>query len=206
MKRFFVVIVVTSLVALFLAGCGAVRLAGDYIRGEQKDVDIVLSPDVTPSMLQQKKNIGVNVNGVSAQTGQLIYARGTGTTNASIYSDMLTKEFMRAGFIARTITEDISETSSKERFSELEQLGIEIALVGNMNISTTTSSTSFLTGGDYSNTGVLSFTVKGIDIRTGAILFIISSEYGKAKTAGEVTKDIGQIYRDIVSGKAKDLE
>lgn len=188
---------------LFVIGCGAVQLAGDYIRGEQKDIDIVLAPDVTPNMLQEKKNIGVNVNGINSQTSQFVYAQGTGTTNATIYSDMLTKEFMKAGFKARTLTENVSETSPKERFNELKELGIDIAVVGNMSISTTTSRTSFLTGGDYANTGVLSFTVKGIDVTTGSILFIVSSEYGKAKTAGEVTKDIGNIYRDIVTGKTK---
>jgi len=72
-----------------------------------------------------------------------------------------------------------------------------------MNISTTTSTFSFYTGGDYASTGVSSFTVKGLDIKTGSILFIISTEYGKAKAAGEVTKDLGNIYRDMVNGKTQ---
>jgi len=194
------------IVNFFFFGCGAVQLAGDFIRGEQKNLDIAISPDVTPSMLQQMKSIGVNVNGVNAQTGQFVYAQGQGTTNASIYSDMLTKEFMKAGFKARTITENISESSPKEKFSELEKLGMDLILVGNMNLSTTTSTVSFYTGGDYASTGVTSFTLKAIDVKNGSILFIVTSEYGKAKAAGEVTKDIGQYYRDIISGKAKNTE
>lgn len=205
MKKIFQFIIIVGLALLFVK-CGAIQLAGDLIRSEQKNLDIAISPDVTPSMLQQMKSIGVNVNGVNAQTGQFIYAQGQGTTNASIYSDMLTKEFMKAGFKARTITENITESSPKEKFSELEKLGIDIVLVGNMNLATTTSTVSLYTGGDYSSTGVTNFTLKGIDVKNGSILFIVSSEYGKAKAAGEVTKDIGQYYRDIVSGKAKSTQ
>lgn len=202
MKKVKAFILATFIIPLFV-GCGAVQIAGDIMRSEKKDVDIVLSPDVTPSMLQKMKNIGVNINGINSQTGQFIYAQGAGGTNASVYSDMLTKEFMKAGYKARTITENISETSPKEKLGELEKIGIDIVLIGNMNISTTTSTFSYLTGGDIASTGVISFTVKGLDVKSGEVLFIISTEYGKAKAAGEVTKDLGDIYRDIVMGKTK---
>lgn len=115
MKEIFQTIGIFLLSILFVK-CGAVQRADDFIRGEQKNLDIAISPYVTPSMLQQMKSIGVNVNGVNAQTGQFIFAQGQGTTNPSIYTDMLTKEFMKAGFKARTITENITESSPKEKF------------------------------------------------------------------------------------------
>jgi len=89
---------------ILVTACGAVQIAGDIMRSEQKDVDIVLSPDVTPAMLQKIKNIGVNINGINSSTGQFIYAQGAGGTNASVYSDMLTMEFMKAGYRARTLS------------------------------------------------------------------------------------------------------
>ena len=190
---------------LIFCGCLAAQVAGDIARSGQKDTDVVLAQGVTPTMLQEKRSIAVNINGVNS-SGQYVFSVGEGSTNAGIYSDMLTKEFLKMGYQSKTITDDISESSSQEEFRALRERGFDILLVGNMNISMTTSVTGALTGGDYANTGVTSFTVKGIDVEDSAILFILSTEYGKAKKASEVTQDLAELYRDVVMGKTTATE
>ena len=156
-------------------------------------------------MLQERRSIAVNINGVNS-SGQYVFSVGQGNTNAGIYSDMLTKEFLKMGYQSRTITDNISESSGEEEFRALAKRGFDILLIGNMNISMTTSVTGALTGGDYANTGVTSFTVKGIDVENGSILFILSTEYGKAKKASEVTQDLAELYRDVVMGRTTTTE
>jgi hypothetical protein len=188
---------------ILLCGCLASQMIGDAVRSGQKNIDIVLAEGVTPEMLQQKKNIGININGVNSSTGQFVVAMGQGATNASVYSDMLTKEFMKIGYHSKSISETLSESMPPEKYKELSGRGFDILLIGNMNLSMTSSSTAWATGGEYANTGVISFTVKGLDPKNGDVLFILSAEYGKAKNSGEVTKDLCQLYSDVVMGKAK---
>jgi hypothetical protein len=190
-------------VSTLFSGCLASQMIGDAVRSGQKDVDIVLANGVTPQMLQAKKNIGVNVNGVNSSTGQYVFATGQGATNANVFSDMLTKEFLKMGYQSRVISESVSETMSDQKLKEFSAKGFDILLVGNMNLSMTTSSTAWATGGEYANTGVISFTVKGLDVKNGNVLFILSTEYGKAKKSSEVAKDLTQLYKDVVMGKAK---
>ncbi len=61
--------------------------------------------------------------------------------------------------------------------------------------------------GEQRSTGletvVASATVKGIDVKDGSVLFVLSTEYGKAKEAGEVSKDLSQLYADVLSGKVQ---
>lgn len=189
------------LILVIFCGCLAAQVAGDVARSGQKETDVVLARGITPAMLQEKRNIAVNINGVNT-SGQYVFSVGDGNTNAGVYSDMLTKEFLKMGYQSRTITDNISESSGQEAFRELVERGFDIVLIGNMNISMTTSVTGALTGGDYAKTGVTSFTVKGIDVENGNILFILSTEYGKAKKASEVTQDLAELYRDLVLGRA----
>jgi hypothetical protein len=190
-------------IAAALYGCGVTQMAGGLPRSGQKDVDIVLAQGIAPQMLKEKKSLGVYVTGSNAGA---MYASGQGATSASVYSDMITKEFMRMGYTARTISEPVTETMAAEKLSDLSAKGFQLLLVGNLNISTTTSSVSWMTGGDYANTGVTSATVKGIDVKDSSVLFVLSTEYGKAKEAGEVSKDLGQLYADVLSGKVTPKE
>jgi hypothetical protein len=201
MKTSFWIALGVTMVAL--TGCGVTQMAGDLARSGQKDVDVVLAQGVTSQILKEKKSLGVYVTGSNAGA---MYASGQGATSASVYSDMITKEFMRMGYNARTISEPVSETMAAEKLSDLSAKGFQLLLVGNLNISTTTSSVGWMTGGDYMNTGVTSATVKGIDVKDGSVLFVLSTEYGKAKEAGEVSKDLSQLYADVLSGKVKPKE
>lgn len=189
-----------SLLPLISAGCMASMLAGEAVRSGQRDTDAVLGAGVTPAMLGQKKNMAINVNGMSSQ-GQIILASGQGSTNINVYNDMLTKEFLKAGYKARAVPGNVSESSPPAELKRLAAQGFDIVLVGSMNLSSTTSYMSAMTGGDAMNTGVTSFTVKGLDPRNGSVLFILSTEYGKAKKVSEVAIDLSQQYHALVRGE-----
>lgn len=184
------------LVPVLLYGCGATMLIGEAVRSGKKKVDIVLAPGVTSQTLQEKSGVGINVNPAGQQ---IVWP--SGNAQAGVLSDMLVKEFLRMGYQARTLGEVLTEPISNEKLGELRSLGLDLLLLGNMNVSASTSTGAALTGGDWFNTGVISATVKGIDSETGALLFIISVEYGKAKKAGEVAVDIASSYKDVVTGK-----
>ena len=211
MKKYFIQFSLIVICFFVLSNCAAipslvnlgVHTTGDIIRSGQKDIDIVVSPGITTEHLQSFKKLGISVNGMFNMPGQVITSVGQGTTNSAIFSDMLTKEFMRIGYSTKSISESVSETSSREKLSELRDKGIDLILIGNMNVAVSSSITSGMTGGEYAKIGVNSFTLKGLDVNDGSILFVISSEYGKAKNASEVAKDISQIYKDIVMGNVK---
>ena len=201
----FLVLFCIICITINFSGCLATQVAGDFVRSGQKETDVVLAKGVTPAMLQQKRNIAVNINGVNS-SGQYVASVGEGNTNAGIYSDMLTKEFLKMGYQSRTITESISESSGEEEFRDLEARGFDILLVGNMNLSMTTSVVGIMTGGEYANLGVTSFTIRGIDVQNGNILFILSTEYGKAKKASIVTKDLADLFKGVVMGGVASTE
>ncbi len=188
------------LAVFFVIGCGAVNLTGDLIRTFSKDVEIVLAPGVTIEELKQKKNIAVSVN-PSFQNNTVVAAFGTGGANENVISDMITMEFMQLGYSAKTLAQNVTDTSSNETFQELAEKGFDIVLVGNMNVGTTTSTTSHLTGGNIADTGILSFTIKGIDCKTGSVLFIISSEYGKSKRPKVVAENLANIYNKMLDNE-----
>ncbi len=187
-------------VLLGATGCTASMLAGEMVRSGQRDTDVVLGPGVTSTILGTKKNIAINVNGMSAQ-GQLILASGQGTTNVNVYNDMLVKEFLKAGYQARAVQGNLSESSPPAELRRLVSQKFDMVLVGSMNLSSTTSYMSAMTGGDAMNTGVTSFTVKGLDPRNGNVLFIISTEYGKARKVSEVATDVGLQYQALLRGE-----
>lgn len=183
-----------------LSGCYGMMLAGDLARYAQKDTDIFVPDGVTLEMLRTKRDIAVNINGINA-AGQYVFAVGSGAaSNASVYSDMVTKELLKMGITARSVTGEISESSPPETFRDLRSRGHDMVLVGNMAVSTTTSQTAYITGGDAWNTGVTSFTVKGLDVRDGSILFILSADYGKAKDASQVAEDLTTLYQNMLNG------
>ena len=198
MKKIFLLFLI-SIIAVNLGGCGAAMLMGDTIRSSKKDIKVVVPPSTSLSKLKQVSILGLSLNGVDSK-GQYIYSVGQGTTNSTIYSDMLSMELLQQGIKSKSISENISDNTPKEKLDELVKNNILVVLTGNLNVSMTSSSTDYLTGGDWAKTGVTNFTLKGIDTEDGSILFMVSAEYGKAKNANEVTKDIAEIYQDILAG------
>ena len=186
--------------AVTLGGCAAAYLVGAVVQSNKKNVDLVLSPGVSAAMLAGKKNIGISVNGGSAQQS---FAFGGGATNTNVYADMLTREFLRLGYSTRTITENVSEATTSGKLRELADKGFDLILISNLNFSTTTSIGEAMVGGEGMKTGVTSFTLKGFDPRSGNTLFIASAEYGTAKAAGTVAVDVSTLYRDVLNGTVK---
>lgn len=194
---------------LLTTGCLAVGLAslvapavGNAIHNSKKTSDAVLGNGVTLEMLQSKKNIGLSINGVSTN-GQMMLTGGAGTTNGSVFSDMISKEFLRLGYQSRVVLDTISEMMPKAKLGQLADKGFDLILVGHLNLGMSSNYSTLYVGGDFMKTGVTSFTVKGIDMKSGNVLFILSSEYGSAKTASEVAVDVSQSYRDMLQGTLK---
>src|SRR5260221_14633122 len=75
-----------------------------------------------------------------------------------------------------------------------------MALVGNMDMSMTTSVIGHLTGGSMMNTGVTDFTIKGIELPSGKLLFIMSGRYGVAKNPADVAVDVAATYKSKLTG------
>ena len=191
---------VACVVVAALGGCAAAYVVGAVVQSNKKHIDLVLSPGVSAAMLAGKKNIGISVNGGSAQQA---FAFGGGATNTNVYADMLTREFLRLGYETRTITENVSEATTSGKMRELADKGFDLILISNLNFSTTTSLGEAMVGGEGMKTGVTSFTLKGFDPRSGNTLFIASAEYGTAKAAGTVAVDVSTLYRDVLSGTVK---
>ena len=187
-------------VTVALGGCAAAYMVGAVVQSNKKNIDLVLSPGVSTAMLAGKRNIGISVNGGSAQQA---FAFGGGATNTNVYADMLTREFLRLGYSTRTITESVSEATSSGKLRELADKGFDLILISNLNFSTTTSIGEAMVGGEGMKTGVTSFTLKAFDPRSGNTLFIASAEYGTAKAAGTVAVDVSTLYRDVLNGTVK---
>jgi hypothetical protein len=200
MKTMYAAAIIVLIASIASVGCSPVQLLGDIARSGQKDVDVVFSPGITAGTLQAKKSLGVSMNGVDPE-GRYVFAFGTGGANANIYSDMITKEFLKLGYKSKRVEEPVSETMPKEKLEAIATQGFDMLFVGSMNLSITSDRMGWATGGDFMNTGITAFTVKGLDVNTGDILFIMSMEYGKAKNAGEVAKDMTQLYHDVVMGE-----
>lgn len=179
---------------------GGAHLIGEAVRGSKKETDVALAPGITAARLQGYKNLGVSIVGREANSRSSVWSAGTGATNAGVYSDMVMKEFMKLGYQARSLSDDISEATSPSELQVLAKRGIELLIVGNLNMSMTTSVTSAYTGGDFTKSGVTSYTIKGLDAKTGDILFVLSTEYGKARGAGDVAMDLATLFRSMVSG------
>ncbi len=198
--------VLPAAACLLLGGCLAASVAaiaapgvGGAVRSGQRKTDVVLGQGVTPAMIGSRKHLGLSINPVNA-SGQYVMAMGSGTTNTHVYSDMIAKELLRLGYEARVIADTVPEMLTPAMRAELTGNGFDIVLVGNFNVAMTTNYGATMVGGEYANTGVTSFTVKGIDPGSGTLLFILSTEYGSAKRAGDVATDLSQIYRDMVAG------
>ncbi len=198
MKNYFS-FVLALLFVIAASGCTASMLVGDVIRSMQKDIEVVISPNTSQSSLKNYTDLGISLNGIN-EKGQSLYSLwGGGTTNPTIYSDMLQIELLKDGYNSKSLSQFFSENSSKTKLDSLSNNQIKLVLSGNLNLGTTSSITSMYTGGNWADTG--GFTFKGIDTSNGSVLFLVSAEYGKAKKASVVTEEIANIYKDILSGE-----
>ncbi len=190
-------LVVLTLVMGSTAGCAAMMLAGEAVRSGQRDVDFMFTNGATAQTLKGKKKLGISVQATNQSTGQYP-GSGNGT---AVFSDLIAKDFLKLGYGARTISQVVSEDAPANTLKAIAAKGTAIVLIGNMNLAMSTSYASAMTGGNYLDTGVISFTVKGLDPLSGEVLFILSAEYGTARSAAEVAKDLAQIYDDAVNGR-----
>lgn len=192
-----------GLACLSLSGCA---LIGDLVRSSIKDVEGVLANGTTSADLAGKKNIAVSVSaapGGGQYPGFAFGAMGvSGGPNTAVLSDMIMRELIKLGFNARGLEYAVHDTDS-EKHMQLASKKFDLAIVGNLNMGMTSSVSGALTGGEAYNSGVTSFTLKGIDIPTGDILFIISGSYGKVKPPNTVARDVAKQYAALVRGGAR---
>lgn len=187
------------LVSGLVTGC-ALQVAGEAIRSSQKEFDMMYAPGTTAQVLASKQSIAVSVSGAGAHQMAVAANVGTGGTNTALLSDMIMKELFRSGYQAKSLTRNVSDTDVGQ-FKELASQGFDMALIGNMNMSMTTSVIGHLTGGSMMNTGVTDFTIKGIDVPTGKLLFIMSGRYGVAKNPADVAVDVAATYKSKLTGQ-----
>lgn len=192
----------TALLAPALGGCYAAMMAGSMVRAHQREISVVLTPGTTAADLQQKRSLGVKLGGFNAQSGALVASYGRGDVNVGVYSDMFSTQLLKQGYQATTLSEEFSEPISTEQLGHLASQRIDLLLLGNLNLSTTSNFAGAMVGGDYGNTGVTSATLKCLDARTGRVLVVITAEYGAAKRASEVATDLSRAFADAVAGRA----
>lgn len=197
MNRLLNILLVT--ISFYLTSCTASMLMGDVIRSGQKDIEVVTPPGSSISDHDINSIIGISLDGIGEGGESLLYY-GSGSANKQVYSDMLQMELLKNGYSARSIGKIISENSPLSDINSLASNGIDVVISGNLSLGTSTSLGAAYTGGNYWDTGISSFTVKGIDTRDGSLLFLISGEYGKAKKPSVVTEDIFYTYNEIISG------
>lgn len=197
-------VVATLVLGVVISGCGAAYVGGAAIRsiGEGEEIDAVRQEGVTTSDLQQKEHIGLSIHGVGS-SGQIItWGWGdAGTSEPGVYEDMLLKEFIREGVSAETVSDSVSTTPSDAILSSLEEQGVNMVLLGNMNMAVDAQQLDALTGGDPSKTGVTTCSVRGIDVPSGELLFILTLEYDEAQDAGEVARALAQSYKALLAGE-----
>lgn len=202
MRHTFRRLALAALLAPALAGCYAAMMAGSMVRAHQREISVVLTPGTAPADLARARNIGVKLQAFDARSGTLVAAVGSGDVNVGVYSDMLSTELLKQGYQASTLSEEFSEPLTSDQLGHLASERIDLLLLGNLNLSTTTNFASAMVGGDYGNTGVTSATLKCLDARTGRVLAVITAEYGAAKKASEVAADLSRAFADAVAGRA----
>lgn len=188
-----------------LMGCAATMLIGEAVRSGQEDINVVIPPSSTVTSLDKTTTVGVSLAGID-ESGKYFYAFGSGSSNAKVYSDMVQIALLEDGYSARVLTQMVTENSPKAKLDALNKKGIELVLSGNVSFGSSRSFGSAITGGNYLQKGISSYTIKGISTQNGEILFIASTEYGVTKEPSEVAADISKIYDAILSGNTEKFE
>ena len=184
------------------SGCLGLSLAGEAVRSGQKEINVVYAPGVAGQALAHVRNFGVSVNGVDASG--VTVAAGQGATNTNVYSDLIAGELFKRGLYATALPEPVTELSDPALFGRLRERGVEVVLVGSVNLSATASVFSGMTGGDWSNTGVTAFTIRALSAADGRALFIVSGRYGTSKKANVVMKDFGEVLGHALAGTVEE--
>lgn len=196
-------VVATLALGVVISGCGAAYVGGAAIRslGEGEEIDAVRQEGVTTSDLQQKEHIGLSIRGVDSKGQIIAWGWGDqGTSQPGIYEDMLLQEFIRKGVSAETVNDSVPSTPSNATLSSLEEQGFDMVLVGTMNMAVDAQQLDALTGGDPTKTGVSTCSVRGIDVPSGEVLFILTLEYDEAQDAGEVASALAESYQALLAG------
>jgi hypothetical protein len=186
------------ILSLTLSGCAAGMLIGDAVRSGQEDYRVAIPPTSSVKNINKTNKVAINLRGIGENGSYLFY--GTGTTNKAIYSDRLELEMIGNGFNVTALSSGNTVEGDQSKLDSLARNNVAIVLEGNLNMGSSTSYGSAVTGGNYMDTGITDFSVKAIDTNDGSVMFIISGEYGKAKEASRITKDITMIYGDILAG------
>lgn len=182
-------------------GCTAVQIGGELVRSGQEDFELILSPGITSTDISSLNNVAVSVNGFN-QNGAMVIGFGE-NTNANMYTDLFTMELIKQGYNATSLSDNTADVIKVQKITELDSAGYQMIFICNTSLSSTSSVIGGLTGGEYANLGVQSFTFKGIRTSDNKTLFICSGQYGKTKNSSEVVKDIGTILKDINKGNIK---
>lgn len=185
--------------------CSAVQFGGDIIRSGQKDFEATFTPGITKSDLTLLNNPVLAVNGISPN-GQVVIGYLPGSSNANIYADMFMMELMKKGIIVSTLNEGTADVMINQKFEKLDSNGNQLVLIVNTNLASSSSVTEFATGGEWGKVGVTSFTIKGIRTNDNKTLFIAAGNYGKAKDASVVAKDIAFVLENVFKGNLEKLK
>jgi len=186
-------------------GCAAVQFGGDIVRANQKELNAAIVPGITSLDIVNLSNPVLAVNGI-APNGQIIIDYTPGVTNSNIYTDMFMMELMNKGILVTTLTESTADVMKNHNFSKLDAEGNMLAIIINTNLASSSSITELTTGGEYQKIGVTAFTIKGIRTSDGKVIFMGGGSYGKAKDAGEVSKDVGFIIDNIYKGTIEKIK
>ncbi len=207
MKKLKYLLVLSLLIYMsyFFYGCSAVQFGGDILRSGQKELNAAIVPGITSLDIVNLSNPVLAVNGI-APNGQIIIDYTPGVTNSNIYTDMFMMELMNKGILVTTLTESTADVIKNHNFSKLDAEGNMLAIIINTNLASSSSITELTTGGEYQKIGVTAFTIKGIRTSDGKVIFMGSGSYGKAKDAGEVSKDVGFIIDNIYKGTIEKIK
>lgn len=204
--------VITGLALVFvLTGCAAPlvaplitsiapHLAGvavDISKGKYKDIEMVMGKGFDRDVLKQFDSVAFLVRA----SNQDYFSPGAGT----LFSDNLSKEFMKMGFevVDRDSLEDtISELEfQRGKFSSnknLAKVGKMVGVAGIFKGSVQSGhdfSTGFMGIGAGMKQGIVGAALKLIDIETTKVVLVITATYKKPKNASEVAKNITEGFK-----------
>lgn len=171
-----------------------VSATGEAIRSGMKDLNITESPGFTFTDLKNKK-FGIFV----ASQSQM--AMGLSGAEANLYSDMIANEFIKKGFDTRVVSENV-DPNDATKLNALADKQMDVFIKCNLSMGMMpVSSFGILTGAGVGDvrTGVSEFAIKGVDIKTGKILFLVTGSYSKTKTTSDFASDIAIILNEKVA-------
>lgn len=215
-------VVIVPILVFVLTGCAAPLIAPltttiaphvagaavDISKGKYKDIEMVMGKGFEKDTLKKFDNVAFLVRASS----QDYFSPGAGT----LFSDNLSKEFMKMGFqvVDRDSLEDtISELEfQRGKFSSnknLSKVGKMVGIAGIFKGSVQSGqdfSTGFMGIGAGIKQGIIGASLKLIDVETTKVVLMLTATYKKPKDASEVAKNMAEafkLYSESESDSAK---